>query len=73
MFHLDIHGCCVSTGSACMAGSLKSSHVLRAMNVPEKLQNGAIRFSLGYTHTESDIDRLLETLIPTVRKLRGLI
>ena len=38
------------------------SHVLRAMNVPEKIGFGAVRFSLGQWTTAGDVDFLLELL-----------
>jgi cysteine desulfurase len=49
-----------STGSACHAGSHELSPVLKAMNVPERIGLGAVRFSLGQGTTRSEIDRVLE-------------
>ena len=51
-----------STCSACHAANLEMSHVLRAMNVPEKIGFGAVRFSLGQWTTAGDVDFLLELL-----------
>jgi cysteine desulfurase len=45
-----------STGSACHAGTHQLSPVLCAMNLPEAVASGAIRFSLGRISTKSEID-----------------
>jgi cysteine desulfurase len=44
-----------STGSACHAGRIELSPVLRAMGVSEEVGRGAIRFSLGRGTTNEDI------------------
>ena len=75
---LDAEGLCVSTGSACKSGSFKPSHVLSAMGrFPEE---GAvsgplpavIRFSLGHTTTESDVDAVIERFPGAIERLRAL-
>jgi cysteine desulfurase len=45
-----------STGSACHAGRHQLSPVLCAMQLPATIAGGAIRFSLGRTSTQSEID-----------------
>ncbi len=62
LFLLDAAGVSVSTGSACQAGIPKPSHVLRAMGVVESDARGALRFTLGHTSTEDDVDALLAAL-----------
>ncbi len=57
---LDLAGVMVSAGSACSSGKVKRSHVLEAMGAPETLSECAIRISLGWNTTESQIDRLAE-------------
>lgn len=52
-----------STGSACHAGSVEISPVLAAMGVPTAVGLGAVRFSLGRTTTQADIEQVLEGLI----------
>ena len=69
---LDDAGICVSTGSACASGSLESSHVLRAMNVPGTVLHGSIRFSLGRYNDDADVDRVLEVLPGIIDRLREL-
>jgi cysteine desulfurase len=51
-----------STGSACHAGSIELSPVLKAMNVPEHVGMGAIRFSLGRNTTKEEIDQVVQAL-----------
>ncbi|OCA81465.1 cysteine desulfurase NifS [Bacillus sp. FJAT-27225] len=48
-----------STGSACHAGSIELSPVLKEMAVPEQVGMGAIRFSLGRHTTKDEIDQVL--------------
>jgi cysteine desulfurase len=50
----------VSSGSACSSGKVTPSHVLAAMGIAPELARGAIRLSLGYGSTDSDIERFLK-------------
>lgn len=59
---LDAQGVECSTGSACAAGVPQPSHVLLAMGFDETAARGSLRFSLGHTSTEADVDRLIEVL-----------
>ena len=54
---------CASTGAACHSDQRKRSAVLEAMNVPEDVAFGAIRFSLGRYTTESEIDAAIEQIV----------
>jgi cysteine desulfurase len=56
-----------STGSACHAGSIELSPVLKEMAVPEEVAMGAIRFSLGRYTTKDEIDRVLKWLKKTIK------
>jgi cysteine desulfurase len=51
-----------STGSACHAGQVTLSPVLRAMNVAPEVGMGAIRFSLGRNTTEGEVDEVVGQL-----------
>lgn len=53
---LDLAGICVSNGSACSSGTVKASHVLRAMGVAESLAQCSLRISLGWNSSQGDID-----------------
>jgi cysteine desulfurase len=55
----DLNGVAVSSGSACSSGKVQASSVLAAMGVEPELTRGAVRVSLGWTTTESDVERLL--------------
>ena len=52
---LDLEGVCASSGSACMVGSVRASHVLLAMGLPMERARSAIRFSLGKWTTAEEI------------------
>jgi cysteine desulfurase len=68
----DQKGICSSIGSACLTGSLQSSHVLRAMKLDEERARGSVRFSLGRFNTERQIEKALEIIPPIIEKLRAL-
>ena len=72
LYHLSDLGICASTGSACAAGSLEPSHVIRAMGVPFTAVHGSIRFSLSRYTTEEDIDYVLKEVPPVIKNLRDL-
>lgn len=59
---LDAQGIEVSTGSACAAGVPQPSHVLLAMGYDDVVARGSLRFSLGHTSSEADVDALLAAL-----------
>jgi cysteine desulfurase len=52
-----------STGSACHAGHVTLSPVLKAMGVSPALGRGAVRLSVGRFTTEEEIDRAVQALI----------
>ena len=70
---LDLKGIAVSAGSACTAGSVEPSYVLVAMGVPVEWAMGAVRASLGRSTTAEDIDYVVESVEPIVRKLRAAL
>lgn len=69
---LDDAGISVSAGSACNSESKAISPVLRAMEVPFEAATASIRFSLGRTNIEDDIERVLEILPSIVNELRAI-
>ncbi|MDC7788408.1 aminotransferase class V-fold PLP-dependent enzyme [Rhodoplanes sp. TEM] len=68
---LDRHGIAVSSGSACAAGSVEPSHVVRAMGVPEDFARGVVRFSLSRETTAAEIDRVLAVVPAVIGELRA--
>jgi cysteine desulfurase len=69
---LDLEGVAVSTGSACSSGTLETSHVLKAMGLPNAFARNSLRFSLGSSTTAADVDFVVEALPRLVTKLRQL-
>src|SRR6185369_7293537 len=67
---LDARGVECSTGSACTAGVARPSHVLVAMGANPISARGSLRFSLGHTSTEADVDAVIETIGPVVERAR---
>ncbi|MGE5207946.1 MAG: cysteine desulfurase family protein [Alphaproteobacteria bacterium] len=59
---LDLEGICASSGSACMVGSVRASHVLLAMGLPMDRARSAIRFSLGRWTTAEEISGAVNAL-----------
>jgi cysteine desulfurase len=55
----DLEGVAVSSGAACSSGKVQPSHVLAAMGVSPALTRGAVRLSLGWSTTETDVERCL--------------
>jgi cysteine desulfurase len=58
----QLEGVAASTGSACHAGRVELSPVLKAMGVPPEVGMGAIRFSLGRGTTQEEVDTVADRL-----------
>jgi cysteine desulfurase len=67
---LDAKGIACSTGSACTAGVAEPSHVLLAMGADESRARGSLRFTLGHTTTQSDVDTLGAAIGEAVTRAR---
>lgn len=65
---LDMAGISASQGSACSAGVQRPSHVLLAMGLSEKEADSTVRFSLGHTSTQEDIDALCGVIADVVKR-----
>ena len=72
LLNLDLEGICASTGSACSSSSLEASHVLLALGMTHEEAHSSLRFTLGRSTTEQDIDRVADTLPRIVAKLRAM-
>jgi len=70
LVRLDLEGIAVSGGSACASGAVEPSHVIAALGLPEPWTRGVIRFSLGRTTTQAEVDRAAEVLRSAVADLR---
>ena len=62
----------VSTGSACDSESVKASHVLVAMGIPNELALTAVRFGLGRYNTAEEVDVVADEVVKVVNRLREL-
>src|SRR5690606_12960453 len=71
LFGLDAAGIAASSGSACTAGVTQPSHVLIAMGDDPRTARSAVRFTLGRTTTDADIDHALATLPTVVERARA--
>jgi cysteine desulfurase len=65
---LDARGIAASSGSACSSATWEPSHVLMAMGVPIRRAVASVRFSLGETTTEADIEGVLAVLPEEVQR-----
>ncbi|MGG1291295.1 cysteine desulfurase family protein [Bacillus smithii] len=70
LVNLDLEGIAASSGSACTAGSVDPSHVLRAMfgSQSDRLTN-SIRFSFGINNTEDQILQAAAIISKIVKRL----
>ncbi|MDZ4165642.1 MAG: cysteine desulfurase NifS [Smithellaceae bacterium] len=69
---LDMEGIACSTGSACSSASLEPSHVLLAIGCSHEMAHGSIRFSLGLSTSDEDIDYVMNILPGVVKRLRNM-
>jgi len=67
---LDAKGIACSTGSACTAGVAQPSHVLLAMGAGEARARASLRFSLGHTSSQQDVDAVGAVIAEVVERAR---
>ena len=68
LMRFDLAGIAVSQGSACSSGSLHSSHVLKAMGVPDEEAARTIRVSFGWNTTRAEVERFCEAWLAMARE-----
>jgi cysteine desulfurase len=68
---LDMAGIACSTGSACSAGVHRPSHVLMAIGLTEEETTSSLRFSLGESNTEEEIEKLASVIASVVEKSKS--
>lgn len=71
LFLLDVAGVAASTGSACQAGVAEPSHVVMAMGRSERDARSVLRFSLGRTSTDADVDAVLAAIADAYLRASG--
>jgi cysteine desulfurase len=69
LINLDLAGIAVSIGSACSSGSIKQSHVLKAMALPDEIINSTIRFSYGRYTKREELDITIDTIKQIIKRL----
>lgn len=69
---LDLKGFAVSSGSACSSGAVEPSHVLLAMGLKPERARASLRFSLGHSNNEEQVDALIEAVAQSAAQLRKL-
>lgn len=69
---LNMYGIAASSGSACASGSLDPSHVLLAIGLPHEIAHGSVRLSISEDTTDEEIDYVLDTLPPIIKRLREM-
>ena len=62
---------CASTAAACTSASLERSHVLRALGHDPAAVVGSVRFSLGRTTTEEEVDRAVRRILDGFQRIMG--
>lgn len=69
--NFDLEGICVSSGSACSAGSIEPSHVIEALGATKEESSSLVRISMGRENNEEGINHLLECLPKVIEMSRG--
>ena len=69
---LDLKGFAVSSGSACSSGAVEPSHVLLAMGLAPERARASLRFSLGASNNEEQVDALIDAVAQSTAQLRKL-
>ena len=70
---LDRKGIALSSGSACKSGNPDPSHALLAMGLTPQEAHCSVRFSLGSSNSEEDIDYLLDCLRELLKETRDTV
>ena len=69
---LDLKGFAVSSGAACSSGAVEPSHVLLAIGLSRERARASLRFSLGRSNSEEQVDALIDAVAESAAQLRHL-
>jgi len=70
LIHLDNEDIAVSSGSACSAGTISPSPVLKAMGISDKQNLETIRISAGRDNTSTEVDQLIKVMTHAIATIR---
>lgn len=70
VLNMDLEGIACSSGSACTAGAVEPSHVIRALGLQHERLISALRLSPGRATTEEEVDAAVDALERIVTRLR---
>jgi cysteine desulfurase len=68
---MELRPIAVSAGSACSTGRAAPSHVLLAIGRDPELARGTLRFGMGRSTTEDEVDHVADRVEEALRRLRG--
>ena len=70
LIHLDNEDIAVSSGSACSAGTISPSPVVKAMGISDKQNLETIRISAGRDNTSTEVDQLIKVMTHAIATIR---
>lgn len=71
LMQLDLEGIAASLGSACASGSARPSPTLIAMHVPGNRLRSSVRFSLGASTTQAEVDEAVSRILRAIARIKG--
>jgi cysteine desulfurase len=70
---LDEQNVACSAGSACTAGSINPSHVLKAMGCSDRHARSSLRFSFSRYNTQQEMLTAVELIESSISKIRAIL
>lgn len=70
VLHLDLKGIAVSSGSACHSAVIEPSRIVKALGKADDVARATVRFSMGRSTTQEDLERVLAVLPDIIARLR---
>ena len=71
-FIVGLNELAISTGSACTTASVEPSHVINALGFGAERAHGSLRFGLGRSNSDEQIERAIEIVAQRVKQLRSI-
>ncbi len=70
---LEQQGIYVSSGSACHSRRPEPSHILKALNLEDRLLKSALRFSFAYSNSEEEVTLAANSVADRVKELKTVL